>query len=78
MPAGVAGWERSKPDKGRYKWRGALGGLTRLKLVDRSARQGIWKMTAVGAGVPGAAGFDLEQPVAVRMTFDGRCTDDSF
>lgn len=78
VPGGDAGWSKSKPDKGRYKWTGSLGGLTRAKLVDRSARQGVWKLNLVGRDVPGAGDFDLDQPIAVRLTLDGRCTDDSF
>ena len=78
VPADDPGWYKSKPDKGRYQWVGAANGLTRVKLVDRSAQQGIWKLVVVGSNVPGAGLFDLAQPIAVRMTLDDRCTDDSF
>jgi hypothetical protein len=78
IPANDPGWSRSKPDKGRYLWVGASSGLTRVKIVDRTAQQGIWKLVLVGKNVPGAGVFDLGQPVAVRLTIDGRCTDDAF
>ena len=78
IPPGDPGWSRSKPEKGRYKWVGALNGVTRIKAVDRTSHQGIWKIILVGKNVPGAGAFDLDQPVAVRMTIDDRCTDDSF
>jgi hypothetical protein len=78
VPASDPGWFKSKPEKGRYKWIGALDGLTRAKLVDRTVRQGIWKFIVVGRDVPGAGAFDVDQPIAVRFTLDGRCTDDSF
>lgn len=78
VPANDPGWIKSKPDKGRYKWTGELAGLTRAKAVDRSERQGIWKLLVVGRDVPNAGAFDIDQPIAVRLTLDGRCTDDSF
>ena len=78
IPANDPGWFKSKPSKGRYKWIGALNGLTRVKLVDRSAQQGIWKLVVVGKNVPGAGGIDLNQSVTARLTIDDRCTDDSF
>lgn len=78
IPPGDPGWAPSVPARGRYIWRGASGGMTRIKLIDRSARQGVWKVVMSGRDVPGAAAFDPNQPVNVRFTLDGRCTDDSF
>lgn len=78
VPANDPGWARSKPEKGRYQWNGLADGLVRVKLVDRTLRQGIWKLIVVGRAVPGAGQFDLGQPIAVRMTLDDRCTTDSF
>lgn len=78
IPAADGGWLRSKPAVGRYKWSGAANGISRVTVVDRSARQGIWKLVVVGQDVPGAGAFDLSQPIAARLTLDGRCTDDSF
>ena len=78
IPAGDSGWFKSKPATGRYRWIGATNGVTRVKVVDRSAQQGIWKLVIVGKNVPGAGAFDLSQPVAAKLTIDDRCTDDSF
>jgi hypothetical protein len=78
IPPGDPGWSRSQPDRGRYLWVGARDGLTRVKLVDRTARQGIWKLVLVGKNVPGAGTFDPGLPIAARLTIDDRCTDDSF
>jgi hypothetical protein len=78
VPPSDPGWLKSKPEKGRYKWGGAANGLIRVKLVDLSAKKGFWKVVVVGKQVPGAGLFDVNQPIAVRMTVDDRCTDDSF
>jgi hypothetical protein len=78
IPAGDPGWWTSRPDKGRYAWRGNLNGVTRIQLIDRSERSGIWKIIIIGKSVPGAADFDLEQPVDIHLGFDGQCTDDTF
>ena len=78
VPPGDPGWVKSVPARGRYLWRGNLGGISRIKLIDRSDRQGIWKVVINGAKVPGAAAFDRTAPIDVRFTVDGRCTDDAF
>mgnify|MGYP000098690056 CR=1 FL=1 len=78
IPANDPGWSKSKPDKGRYTWTGNVGGITRVKVVDRSARAGIWKVVVVGSAVSGAGNFDLALPIDVRLTMDERCSDDSF
>ncbi|MBX3026149.1 trypsin-like serine protease [bacterium] len=78
IPANDPGWSRSRPEKGRYQWAGAANGINGITIVDRSARQGIWKLVIVGKNVPGAGAFDLGQPIDVRLTIDDRCTDDSF
>jgi hypothetical protein len=78
LPAGDPGWFASRPDKGRYSWRGDLNGFARIKLADRSAQSGTWKIIIVGKVVPGAIDFDLDQPVDVHLSFDGQCTDDTF
>jgi len=78
IPSGDTGWFKSKPAQGRYDWVGAANGITRIKVIDRSTQQGIWKFVIVGKNVPGAGAFDLGQPIAARLTIDDRCTDDSF
>lgn len=78
LPPGDPGWFASRPDKGRYAWRGNLNGFTRIQLIDRSARSGTWKIIVVGKAVPGAADFERGQSVDVHLSFDGQCTDDTF
>ena len=70
---GDPGWAESQPAKGRYKWSGALNGITRFKAIDRTARNGTWKIIVVGKAVPGAGGIDVEQPVDISLTIDGAC-----
>jgi hypothetical protein len=73
IPPGDPGWAESQPAKGRYKWSGALNGVIRVKAIDRSARNGTWKIIVVGKAVPGAGGIDVEQPVDISLTIDGTC-----
>ena len=78
VPPGDPGWFPSKPAKGRYKWRGAIGGFTRIKIVDHSARTGTWKIFVSGKAVPGAGAFDINLPIDVGLTLDDACTLDTF
>lgn len=74
IPALDPGWEKSKPEKGRYVWKGDIGGITRVKLIDRSATRGIWKWKVKGKEVPGAELLDVIHFFAdVEMTVDGVC-----
>jgi hypothetical protein len=73
IPAGDPGWAESQPAKGRYKWSGALNGIIRVKAIDRTARDGTWRILVLGRAVPGAAGIDVEQPVDIGLTIDGAC-----
>ena len=70
---GDPGWAESQPAKGRYQWSGALNGVTRIKAVDRTARNGTWKILVVGKAVPGAGDIDVDQPVDISLTIDGAC-----
>jgi hypothetical protein len=78
IPAGDPGWATSKPERGRYKWMGALNGITRVKAIDRTAKKGIWKIVVVGGTVPGASGMNLELPLDITLTIDGACTATTF
>jgi Trypsin/Bacterial pre-peptidase C-terminal domain len=73
IPPGDPGWAESQPAKRRYKWRGALNGVTRVKAIDRTARNGTWKILVVGKAVPGAGAIDVAQPVDISLTIDGAC-----
>lgn len=74
IPANSTGWESSRPLKGRYKWKGALNGVTRIKAIDKTVKTGTWKVIVVGKQVPGAGAINPAQPVDVTLTIDGVCT----
>ncbi|MDX2170658.1 MAG: trypsin-like serine protease [Deltaproteobacteria bacterium] len=78
IPAGDPGWYASRPEVGRYQWRGSLNGFTRVKLTDRSAQSGTWRIIVLGRAVPGGADFDLGQAVDIHLGIDNQCTDDTF
>jgi len=78
IPAGDAGWLASRPDKGRYTWRGDIGGLERVKITDSSERTGTWKIYVNGRAVAGAAAFDPTLPVDASLTLDHACTGQTF
>jgi hypothetical protein len=78
IPANDAGWVESRPLKGRYKWTGNLNGITRVRAVDRSATQGVWRIVVVGKAVPGGAAIDILQPVDITLTIDSVCTTTTF
>jgi Trypsin/Bacterial pre-peptidase C-terminal domain len=74
IPANAPGWESSRPARGRFKWKGDLNGVSRIKAIDRTAQKGIWKVVVIGKQVPGAGAFNLAQPVELTLTVDGVCT----
>jgi hypothetical protein len=74
IPALDPGWERSKPEKGRYKWKGLLNGIKKIALTDKTPQKGIWKVRVVGKEVPGAELIDVITEFAdIEMTMDGVC-----
>jgi hypothetical protein len=77
IPASDPGWLRSRPEKGRYVWKGQLNGITRVKALDKTATHGFWKLQVKGRDVPGAAGIDLLDPtlIEVLVLIDQVCTD---
>jgi hypothetical protein len=74
LPAYGAGWDRSRPERGKYKWRGLLGGIKTVKAIDRTARKGVWQIKLKGTEVPGADQIDvITQFADVELTMDGKC-----
>jgi hypothetical protein len=74
LPAYGAGWDRSRPERGKYKWRGLLGGIKLVKVIDRSVKKGIWRIRVKGKEVPGAELIDVVSAFAdVELTMDGSC-----
>ena len=80
IPALDVGWAKSKPVKGRYKWKGVANGISRVKATDRSATRGTWKIQVKGKDVPGAGGIDLADPtlINVQLNMDGVCTETDY
>jgi hypothetical protein len=80
IPALDPGWIKSKPEKGRYLWKGELSGIRRVKLLDQTFKKGVWKVEVRGKAVPGAGGIDLRDPTLInlQLTTDGVCTETSF
>lgn len=75
IPPGSIEWARSRPERGRYLWRGDLGGIRRVRAIDKSATLGIWRIGVRGRLVPGASAIDTRQTFDVRLTLDGTCTE---
>jgi hypothetical protein len=71
---GGSGWENSKPSQGKFKWKGNVSGIRKIKLTDRSANVGVWSVKIAGKDVPGAADVDpIYYYVDVAVTLDGMC-----
>lgn len=74
IPTLDPGWIKSKPEKGRFKWKGLLNGVKKVILIDKTLKKGIWKVRVVGKEVPGAELIDIIFQFAdIEMTMDGLC-----
>ena len=80
VPSGDPGWERSRPDRGKYRWKGSSDGLSRIKVIDKSARRDRWIMAIKGREVPGADGIEFLDPttIDVEVTVGDHCVGLSF
>jgi hypothetical protein len=78
IPPGSVGWERSRPDRGRYIWKGDLVGIRSVRAIDKSSRSGTWRISVRGRLVPGAETIDTSQPFDVLLTMDGTCTETTY
>jgi hypothetical protein len=72
IPAGDSGWDRSKPERGRFRWKGVQDGLALVRIKDGSSRSGKISMTIKGKAVPGADELATE-PLSIEMRVDGLC-----
>jgi len=66
------GWQRSKPEKGRYKWKGNVDGIRRIKVFDRVAARGFTKVVVRAVGVPVAAALAVGT-TTTEVDIDGTC-----
>jgi cysteine-rich repeat protein len=75
LSAGLEGWEKSRPDKGRYKWRGdgSLNGFINVKINDKIVKKGRLDIVVKGKFVPNVE-FVNPDTAGVELTLDGVCT----
>lgn len=78
VPALDAGWSKSKPEKRKFVWKGSIGGITRVKVIDKTVNKGTVKIQVKGKNVPGAAAIDVLSPFEVQTYFDTTCNRASF
>jgi hypothetical protein len=76
-PANDPGWHDSDVARRKFRWRGNLGGVTRIKVIDRPG-QGVLRLIVVGKHVPGTASIDDDLAVDASLTFDEKCVDQTF
>jgi hypothetical protein len=72
IPTLDPGWDRSKPEKGRYKWKGLVDGVKRILVKDQSEKKGRIRIKILGKEVPGADVLTTT-PVTVEISLDGEC-----
>lgn len=73
VPALDTGWFRSKPEKRKFVWKGLIGGIHRIKIIDKSASNGTVRIQVKGKAVPGAALLDPLSPYEIQTYFDAAC-----
>ncbi len=75
--AGDIDWSRSNPAKGKFVWKSKLHSskFRWIKLLDKTAKKGYWKVRMTGKEVPGADGIDVLQTVHLQMSAGGICTE---
>jgi len=79
IPAGDPGWAKSKPSKGRYKWKGLIGGIRSVKATDKSFKKGVWQIKVRGKQVLGADQLDVINFFAdVQLDVDGTCASGTY
>jgi len=66
------GWKRSKPEKGRYKWKGNVNGIRRVRIFDRVAARGFTKVVVIASGVSGATALAVATTTS-EVDIDGTC-----
>jgi hypothetical protein len=78
IPGGDPGWVIVKPERGRYRWRGAPGSpVRRLDLTTNPKRPARWRLVLRGKDVPGTDGIDLASLV-IRVKIGSSCAQRGF
>ena len=73
VPALDPGWYPSKPEKRKFIWKGLIGGIHRIKVIDKTLSNGTVRLQAKGKAVPGAASLDVLAPYEIQTYFDTAC-----
>lgn len=73
IPPLDAGWAKSKPEKGKYVWKGSIGGFNRVKIIDKTFAKGWIRVQVKGKAVPGAAAINVANPLQAELFFDLAC-----
>ena len=73
VPALDAGWSPSKPEKRKFIWKGLIGGIQRVKVIDKTLSNGTVRLQVKGKAVPGAALLDVLSPYEIQTYFDTAC-----
>ncbi len=77
IPANDTGWAKSRPGRGRFRWRGSIGGIRSVKAVENLNRF-LWKIRVKGKAVPGAEFIDELALMDLRLDMDGVCTQEQY
>jgi len=78
IPPDDEGWVIVKPERGRFRWRGAAGSpIRRLDLRTDPKRPARWRLTLKGRDVPGMNAIDLGR-LTVRVKIGSSCAQRSF
>ena len=67
------GWYPSNPEKRKFKWKGLIGGINRIKVLDETLSNGTVRVQVKGKVVPGAASIDALSPYEIQTYFDIAC-----
>jgi hypothetical protein len=73
VPALDPGWYPSKPEKRKFIWKGLIGGIHRIKIIDKTMSNGTLRLQVKGKAVPGAALLDVLSPYEIQTYFDTAC-----
>jgi hypothetical protein len=77
VPAFDPGWYPSRPDKRKFIWKGMIGGIQRIKVIDKTLSNGTVRVQVKGRAVPGAAALDVLAPYEIQTYFDTACNQTS-
>jgi hypothetical protein len=77
VPPADPGWERSKPSRGKWQWKGSIDGLVKVSAREKLSKF-RWQIKVKGSEVAQAENLNLDQTIAVRVTIADVCTEDAY